>query len=82
MVGNFNGLREGVSLLKLGLECFGLNLLTAGLAAIGAELGLLAAGTSGTGIGLATGLTLGLVGHAAGTRRIADSESRDEPGKT
>ena len=77
-LGNFTELREGMSLLKLGLEVFGLNLLTAALAAAGAELGILAAGTAGGGIGLATGLTLGLVSHAAGSQRIADTESRDE----
>lgn len=72
----FNSLREGMSLLKLGLGCAGLNLLTAALATMGAELGLWAAGESGSSIGLATGLAVGLLGHAAGSRRIADKEAR------
>jgi hypothetical protein len=77
VLSNVGGLREGMSMLKLGLEVFGLNLLTAGLAAAGAELGIWAAGMEGGGVGLATGLVLGLVGHAAGAGRIADKGSRD-----
>jgi hypothetical protein len=77
-LGNFTELREGMSLLKLGLEVFGLNLMTAALAVAGAQLGILAAGTSGGGIGLATGLALGLVSHSAGSQRIADTQSRDD----
>ena len=65
-----------ISLVKLALECAGLNvLLPAGLAAIGAELGLWLAGCDGSGIGLAAGLAVGFAGHRAGSRRIADSQS-------
>jgi len=64
-----------ISLLKLALECAGLNLLTAGLAAVGTELGLWLAGADGSGIGLAAGLVVGLAGHRAGSQRIADAQS-------
>jgi putative effector of murein hydrolase len=76
MLPNFTHLRDGMSLLKLGLECAGLNLLVVAFTAAGAEVGMWLAGASGGGIGLATGLAVGLASHAAGSGRIADKESR------
>ena len=76
MLPNFTHLRDGMSLLKIGLECAGLNLMVAALAAAGAELGMWIAGAGGGGIGLATGLAVGLASHAAGSGRIADKNSR------
>ena len=65
-------LTQGFSLWKLGLECAGLNLLVAGLAAGGAEVGLWAAGSSGSGVGLLVGLAVGVVGHSAGAAKLTE----------
>ncbi len=64
------------SLTRLGLECVGLNLLVAALAAGGAEFGAWAADTGGSGIGLVVGLAAGMVTHTLGATRLADAQLR------
>jgi len=71
---NVNG---GASLLKLGGECAGLNLMVAGLAVVGTQLGSWLADADGSGIGLLAGLVVGLIGHTVGSGMLADRQSRD-----
>ncbi|HEY3444973.1 MAG TPA: hypothetical protein VGK67_01365 [Myxococcales bacterium] len=65
-----------LSLLKLGGECAGLNLLVAVLAVAGAQVGTWLADVEGSGVGLAAGLFVGLVGQAFGVEAIAARQSR------
>ncbi|MGC4117752.1 MAG: hypothetical protein QM765_24990 [Myxococcales bacterium] len=73
--GNLN-LHGGMSVLKLGGECVGLNLLVAALAVGGAQAGMWLADADGSAVGLAAGLFVGLVGQAFGVEAIAGRQRR------